>query len=337
MRIKKHVAFTLSSLLIAVGAGTVGVKAYALPDTSPTLASPAPVPPASTPEERERAELERLRGENLIRDRVQSEVDRAFSRVTTLLNTLLFLLILFPIVAGVGFWLLRRSIIYQITEETQHLLDQLRDKFEKQLAAELNAELKGQTQALKQEIAALKSENVTQITTLIAEAQNLLEELRQQKDILQQEIDRIRYELYSQPEGFVEQDVEPHNYEDISDLLGIASDETSEDVAQESESEPPPVLDANDYLHQGNVFFSEGRYSDANNAYSEAIKIERDFPEARYQNARCYAQRGKVNLAIGNLQWAIDLDNKYKQMAKTDSAFDSLREDEQFKKMIDDS
>ncbi|WP_445228430.1 TPR end-of-group domain-containing protein [Cyanothece sp. BG0011] len=35
-----------------------------------------------------------------------------------------------------------------------------------------------------------------------------------------------------------------------------------------------------------------------------------------------------------NLQTAINLDSKYKKMAKTDTYFDNIREDEEFKELL---
>ncbi len=337
MSIKKQVAFALCTLLIAASAATARGRRDALPETISTPAASAQVTPDPTPVDRAREELERLQQENLIRDRVQSEVDRAFGRATILFNAWLLVLALFPIAMAIGLWLLHRRIVYQLASERKNLLEQFRDSLEKQLATEISTVLKGQMEVFKQETAAIRTETMTQITSLISEAQTVLEELRQQREIVEQEINTLRDEQYYQTQNLAEQGIEPLN-DRFSELLEIASDDPYEFAAQyeESESESPSqALDADSYLHQGNALFSEGRYVDANSAYSEAIKIDRDFPTARYQNARCYGIRGKVNLAIGNLQWAIDLDPQYKEIAKTDSAFDAIREDEQFKKMFD--
>lgn len=335
MRMKKLVAFALFALLISASAATARVRRDASPEKTSTPPTSDQVTPTPTPVDQQRQELERLRQEQLIRDRVQSEVDRGFSRATILFNAGLVILILFPIIMVIGLWLLRRSVLQQIASERKNLLDQLRDNSEKQLAAEISTELKGQMQILQQETAAIRTETVTQITSLISEAQTVLEELRQQRDMTDQGVE-FGDDQHYQIQSFAEHEIEPLN-NNLSDLLDMVSEDFYEASPQDKELEfksSSQVLDANDYLHQGNALFSEGRYIDANSAYSEAIKIDRDFAEARYQNARCYSIRGKVNLAIGNLQWAIDLNPHYKEIAQTDPAFDAIREDEQFKKMM---
>jgi superkiller protein 3 len=57
--------------------------------------------------------------------------------------------------------------------------------------------------------------------------------------------------------------------------------------------------------------------------------------QAWYNKACRYALQGNVDLAIANLQQAINLNpDKYREMAKTDSDFDSLREDGGFQALI---
>jgi tetratricopeptide (TPR) repeat protein len=57
--------------------------------------------------------------------------------------------------------------------------------------------------------------------------------------------------------------------------------------------------------------------------------------DAFYNKACCYALQGDVEQALENLQQAINLSpDKYREMAKTDSDFDSLREDERFQALI---
>jgi Uma2 family endonuclease len=54
-----------------------------------------------------------------------------------------------------------------------------------------------------------------------------------------------------------------------------------------------------------------------------------------YKKACAYALQGNVEQAIENLQQAINLSpDKYRELAKTDSVFDSLRQDERFQALI---
>ncbi|HEY9704795.1 MAG TPA: tetratricopeptide repeat protein, partial [Allocoleopsis sp.] len=91
-----------------------------------------------------------------------------------------------------------------------------------------------------------------------------------------------------------------------------------------------------EYFKQGNILLDQGRYEEANNYYNEALKINKDLAEIRYQNARCYALRGSTNLAIGNLEWAIDINAKYKDTAENDPAFDSIKFNEHFKQVLNE-
>jgi tetratricopeptide (TPR) repeat protein len=63
--------------------------------------------------------------------------------------------------------------------------------------------------------------------------------------------------------------------------------------------------------------------------------VKPDYPDAWYNKACCYALQGNIAQAIANLQQAIILNpDKYREMAKTDSDFDKIREDEQFQALI---
>jgi len=269
--------------------------------------------------------LEPNQQEIIIRDRVQVEVDRAFNHTTNLLNVLILVLILLPSAIAVSLWLLRRTLIQQIAAEVHNSLAQIPAEQKKQLLAEINAECKLQADIFSQEIAQVKSDSIAQISAFINEANAVLTELTTQKSILEQEVNTLRHELSSQfhisPNHLVDMSITEINYH-------------QELIAAEIET-TPPILNAQEYLEQGNTHFVAGRYLQANTSYNEAVKLEPNFPEARYQNARSYAMQRRVNLAIGNLQWAIDIDSQHKEMAKTDAAFDGIRADEQFKNLIE--
>ncbi len=54
-----------------------------------------------------------------------------------------------------------------------------------------------------------------------------------------------------------------------------------------------------------------------------------------YNKACCYALQGNVALALENLERAIKPNpEKYREMAKTDSYFDTIRDDIQFQVLI---
>jgi len=76
-------------------------------------------------------------------------------------------------------------------------------------------------------------------------------------------------------------------------------------------------------------------FQEAIASYDKALEFKPDDDAAWYNKACCYALQNKIDLALGNLQQAINLNpDKYREMAKTDSDFDSLRENERFQALI---
>jgi tetratricopeptide (TPR) repeat protein len=87
--------------------------------------------------------------------------------------------------------------------------------------------------------------------------------------------------------------------------------------------------------NRGYALFNLGRLEEAISTYDQALKFQPDDPITFYNKACCYALQGNLEQAIENLQQAINLSpDKYREMAKTDSDFDSIREDERFQALI---
>ncbi|MBD1923860.1 tetratricopeptide repeat protein [Microcoleus sp. FACHB-831] len=79
------------------------------------------------------------------------------------------------------------------------------------------------------------------------------------------------------------------------------------------------------------------RYADAIASCDKAIEINSEYAYAWYTKAGCYAEQGKVDLAIESLQRALALERKtFREYAKTDLSFDAIRDDERFQKLIID-
>ncbi len=86
---------------------------------------------------------------------------------------------------------------------------------------------------------------------------------------------------------------------------------------------------------RGNALGKLGRYEEAIDSYDRAIKLKPEDPSAFYNKACCYGLQGKVELALENLQHAIHLNpDEYRAMAKTDTDFDSIREDGRFQALV---
>ncbi|NJR58953.1 MAG: tetratricopeptide repeat protein [Cyanobacteria bacterium CRU_2_1] len=77
-----------------------------------------------------------------------------------------------------------------------------------------------------------------------------------------------------------------------------------------------------------------GRYEEAIDSYDKALAIKPDYDSAWYGKACCYGLQRDVEQAINYLQTAIDLDPKWREMAKTDRDFDAVREDDRFQALM---
>lgn len=273
----------------------------------------------STRERRElqilRQERQKVQQETQIRNLVQTEVDRAFSRTTTLITILLLVIILFPVAMVLGLWLLRRSIINQLIGEIKQ---------------ELQTEVAKQTATFKQEMEQLQREYINYYSPLQTGA-NYYPDVA---DNLVTETSENQQFVNSGNQDFLTGETEILMAQDQYEISNLTpNDPTLEPELNHSQTE---VLTVEDYLNLGNSYLARSRYQEAIDAYNAALKLDRNLPEVRYQNAKAYALRGSRNPAIGNLQWAIDLAPQYKQIAQTDPAFNYIRNDEQFQQLVND-
>jgi tetratricopeptide (TPR) repeat protein len=78
-----------------------------------------------------------------------------------------------------------------------------------------------------------------------------------------------------------------------------------------------------------------GRYEEAIESYDKALEIKPDKHEVWYNKACCFAVQGNVDLAVETLQQAIALNSECQELAKTDSDFDGIRENESFRALIE--
>ena len=89
------------------------------------------------------------------------------------------------------------------------------------------------------------------------------------------------------------------------------------------------------WYNRGIALRNLGRLEEAIASFDKALEIKPDLHEAFYNKACCYALHSQIDQAIQNLQQAIDLNpDKYREMAKTDSDFDSIRYDVRFQELI---
>ncbi|NJN73309.1 MAG: hypothetical protein HC799_11140 [Limnothrix sp. RL_2_0] len=66
----------------------------------------------------------------------------------------------------------------------------------------------------------------------------------------------------------------------------------------------------------------------------KALEIKPDYAGTYYNKACLFALQTKIETALELLTTALNLDPKYQDMAKTDSDFDSIRDDPRFQALI---
>ena len=86
--------------------------------------------------------------------------------------------------------------------------------------------------------------------------------------------------------------------------------------------------------NRGVALTNLGKHKEAISSYDKALAINPDADAAWYNRACCFALQNQIQSAIENLAKAISLNNKYQEMAKTDTDFDNIREDARFKALV---
>lgn len=86
--------------------------------------------------------------------------------------------------------------------------------------------------------------------------------------------------------------------------------------------------------NKGAEFFRNNRFEEAKAAFNQAKDIKPNLVPALYNLANVYVIEGKRKEAIFHLQKAIENDPNLKDTVKKSSCFDKLRNDQDFKKLI---
>jgi len=93
--------------------------------------------------------------------------------------------------------------------------------------------------------------------------------------------------------------------------------------------------DHNALCNRGAALGNIGRNEEAISYYDKALQINPNDPNVYFNKACAYSLQNQIELALENLQKAIQLaPEKYLEMAKTDSDFDSIRHDPRFQELI---
>ncbi|MEB3827140.1 tetratricopeptide repeat protein [Phormidium sp. CCY1219] len=256
----------------------------------------------------------------LVQQQIQSEVDRAFSR----LSVLLIALVVFPVGAALVIWLFRKSVANQVMQEVKAQLGkevppsvppQTGGGLVKSDAADgmppTLPEKKDSTAQLNELISmALATQN------LIAEARSTLEDSMQMQDKMEEPFNEI-FGIY----------VKQGN-----ELFREGKYEESIEIYEKATEINPECYEA--FLGQGVAFTKLDRYDEAIAAYNKAIRVNSDKADAWYGKARCYAFKEDLDLVIDNLKQAINLNPEIREMAQHESDFNQLRETEEFDQLM---
>lgn len=136
----------------------------------------------------------------------------------------------------------------------------------------------------------------------------------------------------------------------------------------QAQSLSPALLSADEYFLRGNAYYGAGQFQEALPAYDRALqlrpddarivhnravalhmlgrfeealagfdralRLRPDDPDTYYSRAWVFALQAKGDQAIDDLRRAIDGDPKYREMARTDSDFDGIRDDPRFRALV---
>lgn len=80
--------------------------------------------------------------------------------------------------------------------------------------------------------------------------------------------------------------------------------------------------------------FRLGKLQKAIQSYDKAIDLNPEYANAWYNRACAYGHLNNVDLALRDLQQAINLDAEYGKTVKTDVDFDGIRENARFMALL---
>jgi tetratricopeptide (TPR) repeat protein len=129
--------------------------------------------------------------------------------------------------------------------------------------------------------------------------------------------------------------IKPNYYQAFNNQGVVLSDLGRNEEALKSYEQALAIKSEHEALNnRGNALSALGRYEEALKSYEQVLVIKSDDHEIWYNKACCYALWTCREEAIESLQKAIDLHPEYREMAKTDSDFDKIRDDERFQALV---
>jgi tetratricopeptide (TPR) repeat protein len=88
------------------------------------------------------------------------------------------------------------------------------------------------------------------------------------------------------------------------------------------------------YYNRGTVLASQGKLQEAVEEYKISLMINPNFADSYYNLACAYSKLGNIGEAVKALESAIRLNATLRNYAKSDSAFNNIKNDEKFISLV---
>ena len=89
------------------------------------------------------------------------------------------------------------------------------------------------------------------------------------------------------------------------------------------------------HLNLGAVLLLQGKIGDATSHFERYLDLAGNRADAYFLVAKNYAGRGYARLAVENLRRAVELDERYRLLARTDSAFGPIAESPELRELLE--
>jgi tetratricopeptide (TPR) repeat protein len=93
--------------------------------------------------------------------------------------------------------------------------------------------------------------------------------------------------------------------------------------------------DADAWINRGDFLLLLGKYDDAIKSYDKAVKLDAKWASLFYSRACAYAGKGNKTNALADLKTAIQRESSLQARAAKEDHFSSLRDDPDFKKLLE--
>ena len=101
------------------------------------------------------------------------------------------------------------------------------------------------------------------------------------------------------------------------------------------DTEKIPLKDDIDaYLTKGAAHFKAGRYDDCTASLNEVVKREMNNAAAWYYKSTAEAIKGNLKLVVPFLTRSADIEEEFRERAKTDPSFDQVRDTPEFQVVV---